>query len=169
MNKTDERREKILKVLIENDDPINGTELSKIFGVSRQVIVQDIAILKEKNNDIISTNRGYKIFKKASCVRVIKVSHSDEDIENELNIIVDLGAVVKDVFISHKAYGKINIDLNIKSRRDGQNLNDRINAGISKPLKNLTNGYHYHTIMAESEEILDEVVKKLDEAGYLVK
>lgn len=168
MNKTDERREEILKLLIENNDPINGTRLSEIFGVSRQVIVQDIAILKEKHNDIISTNRGYIILKRKSCLRIVKVSHENKDIENEINIIVDAGAVLKDVFISHKAYGKIIIDLNIKSRRDGQKLKERISGDISKPLNNLTDGYHYHTILAETEEILDDVVNKLNQAGFLI-
>lgn len=168
MNKTEERRIKILKTLIDSEDPINGTKLAEIFGVSRQVIVQDIAILKEKSNDIISTNRGYKIYKNNECKRVLKVAHSDDEIEDELNIIVDLGATVRDVFISHKTYGKINVDLNIKSRRDGKMLYNSIKEGVSKPLKNLTEGYHYHTIVADSEEILDEVEKQLKEAGYVV-
>ena len=39
-----ERREDILRRLIETDKPLNGTDLAKIFDISRQVIVQDIAI-----------------------------------------------------------------------------------------------------------------------------
>ena len=51
-----ERREDILRRLIETDKPLNGTDLAKIFDISRQVIVQDIAILRAENHPIISSD-----------------------------------------------------------------------------------------------------------------
>ncbi len=169
MNNTQERRKNILEVLRKSTKPISGTALSEMYGVSRQVIVQDISILKSLHDDIISTNKGYEILRSTLCQRVFKVSHTVDEIEQELNSVVDLGGVVHDVFIWHKVYGKININLNIKSRRDIKNLLAEFENGISKPLSNLTAGYHYHTISAESEEILDEIEEKLKEIGFLVE
>ena len=87
------------------------------------------------------------------------------------NIItyVDLGASVEDVFVIHKTYGKIRVKLYIKSRRDVDLLVENINSKLSKPLKNLTDHYHYHTIIAENENILKEVEDKLKELGILIE
>lgn len=169
MDRTEERRKNILEILGKSSRAISGSELAGMFEVSRQVIVQDVAILKSQNNEIVSTNRGYKILQEALCQRVFKVSHSNEQIEEELTNIVDIGGRVHDVFIWHKAYGKIQVDLDIKSRRDIKKLLHEFETGISKPLNILTDGYHYHTISADSEEILDEVETKLDEIGFLLK
>ncbi len=169
MNSTKERRESILEVLMKSSQAISGSALAKMYGVSRQVIVQDISILKSTNNDIISTNKGYKILQNDLCQRVFKVSHSYEEIETELTNIVDLGGRVHDVFIWHRAYGKILASLDIKSRRDVKHILIEFEKGISKPLCVLTDGYHYHTVSADSEEILDEIEAKLDEIGMLIK
>lgn len=169
MKQPDNRRKEILEILKQSKKPISGTKLAKEFDVSRQVIVQDIAILKAENHEIISTNRGYNLEKNLEEEMVIKVSHSDDKIEEELNIIVDAGATVKDVFVSHKAYGIIRADLNIRSRRDIKKLLDDIAAGISRPLKGLTGGYHYHTIQAENKEILFEIQEELKEKGFIVE
>jgi len=166
--KADIRRKKILNLIKYNIEPISGTTLAKKLGVSRQVIVQDIALLRASNNDIISTNKGYILNKKNSYERVIKVYHKDDEIIDELNTIVDLGAKVIDVFVKHKVYGRLNANLCVSSRRDVLNFVDNINKGKSKPLKNTTSNYHYHTIEAESEEILDLVEKALKEKNYLV-
>lgn len=59
--------------------------------------------------------------------------------------------------------------MNIKSRRDVKKFLSEIKSGISQPLKNLTENYHYHTIVADEKEILDEVEKELDKLGFLEK
>lgn len=169
MNETVDRRIEILKILEGRTKPISGTELAKIFDVSRQIIVQDIAILKAEEHPILSTNRGYKLVEENNCRRILKLSHEDEDIEEELNTIVDLGAVVKDVFVNHKVYGTIRVDMNIRSRKDVKNFMATLDSGISRPLKNLTENYHYHTLTAENEDTLDEVELKLKRLGYLLE
>ena len=55
----EERRSQILSLLQDTDTPLSGTALAKLFHVSRQVIVQDIALMRAENNGIISTNKGY--------------------------------------------------------------------------------------------------------------
>ncbi|MEG0249563.1 MAG: transcription repressor NadR [Peptostreptococcus sp.] len=171
MNGTQSRRKKLLKLLESTDTVISGSDLSKHFGVSRQVIVQDIAILKAEDNKILSTNRGYLLEKPSSehISRVFKLSHNDHEMKIELYSIVDLGATVKDVFISHRAYGVIKVELNISSRRDVDNFLFDIESGISKPLKKLTENYHYHTICAKNKSILLEVEQAMDNLGFLVK
>lgn len=42
-----------------------------------------------------------------------------------------------------------------------------IRTGKSQPLMNLTSGYHYHTVLAESSEVLDTIQNKLMDAGFL--
>ena len=37
------------------------------------------------------------------------------------------------------------------------------------PLMNLTSGYHYHTVLAENELILDVIQQKLQEFGFLAQ
>ena len=168
MIEREEREKKILEILRDSETLVSGTYLAEFFDVSRQVIVQDIAILKAKNIDIISTNRGYRLLSKG-IKKVIKVKHDDAEIRNELNAIVDLGASVEDVFVIHKTYGEIRVKLDIKSRRDVDLLVENINSTLSKPLKNLTDNCHYHTIIAENENIFKEVEDKLKELGILME
>ena len=50
-----DRRQEILKNIKESDRPVSGSKLAKDYDVSRQVIVQDIALLRASGYDIIST------------------------------------------------------------------------------------------------------------------
>lgn len=161
-----ERRERILQMLTDSADPISGGKLAKETGVSRQVVVQDIALLRANGTEILSTNRGYCVRERV-CERVFKVRHSDEDVQKELNAIVDLGGQVRDVFVYHKVYGVVRAELNIRSRMDVEHYMENIRSGMSSLLKNVTSGYHYHTIAAESEEVLEVILKRLQQMGFL--
>ena len=167
MIEREEREKRIIEILESSETLVSGTYLAELFDVSRQVIVQDIAILKARNIDIISTNRGYRLLSKG-IKKIIKVKHDDSEIRKELNAIVDLGASIEDVFVIHKTYGEIRVKLDIKSRRDVDLLVENINSKLSKPLKNLTNNYHYHTIIVENENIFKEVKDKLKSLGILI-
>ncbi|MGN1182043.1 MAG: HTH domain-containing protein, partial [Faecalibacillus sp.] len=109
----DKRRDTIINLLKNSDKPVSGTYLAKTLQVSRQVIVQDIALLRAKNIDIQSTHRGYVIHEKNECVRIFKVKHEDDEVEKELNLIVDLGGYIEDVFVYHKVYNIVKADLKI--------------------------------------------------------
>ena len=167
MIEREEREKRIIEILESSETLVSGTYLAELFNVSRQVIVQDIEILKARNIDIISTNRGYRLLSKG-IKKIIKVKHDDSEIRNELNAIVDLGASIEDVFVVHKTYGEIRVKLDIKSRRDVDLLVENINSKLSKPLKNLTDNYHYHTIIVENENIFKEVKDKLKSLGILI-
>ena len=167
----DKRRESIVELLKNSEKPISGTEAAKKFGVSRQIIVQDIALLRATNKNILSTNKGYILYdpekgmKKAK--RTMYVRHSDQQIQDELYTIVDFGGKVLDVVVEHTVYGEITVDLILKIRQDVDEFTDKIQAGKDQPLKTLTGGSHYHTVEADSEEILDRIQGALKEKGYL--
>ena len=161
------RRESILARLGDSDIPVSASSLSQAFGVSRQIIVKDIARLREMGAPITSHARGYILEKKTRPERVLKIIHSDEDVEKELNLIVDLGGAVEDVFIYHKFYNKVEARLDIRSRLDVQNFLENITSGKSSLLKNVTSGYHYHTISAESVAALDRIEEELGKCGFL--
>ena len=135
--------------------------------MSRQVIVGDIAIIRASGMEIASLARGYVLEKKNGLQRVFKVNHSDEDVAKELNIIVDAGGTVVDVFIFHKFYGTLRGEMNIKSRLNVQQFLDDVTSGKSSLLKNVTAGYHYHTVAAETVEVLDLIEERLKESGFL--
>ena len=101
--------------------------------------------------------------------RVFKVIHEEQDVEEELNTIVDFGGIVKDVFVYHKAYGVLRAEMNIRSRLDIENFVEKIKSGKSNLLMNVTSGYHYHTVMADSEQLLDIIQDKLRKKGFLAR
>lgn len=162
------RREELLKTLYEKQKPMSGESLAEKFDVTRQVIVQDIAILRASGKDIVSTNRGYYLNEERT-QKVFKVKHSDKDINKELNAIVDLGGRVKDVVVHHKVYGEIKKDLNCSSRRDVKIFLEKMKEEKSKPLDVLTGGVHFHTVVAENEEVIEEIELVLKELGFLIE
>lgn len=163
-----ERRDAMIEIIQNSEKPVSGTALAKQFAVSRQVIVQDIALIRAAGYEVLSTHRGYLLGQKNSVTRIFKVSHTDEEIADELNLIVDLGGKVLDVQINHKVYGRMKADLGIHSRKQVQDFMEEIRSGKSSPLKNITSNYHYHTVEADSEEVLDLIGKELNKRGYLV-
>ncbi|MGN0107426.1 MAG: transcription repressor NadR [Hominilimicola sp.] len=162
-----ERRNEIIRLITTSEEPMSGSMLSKKLDVSRQVIVQDIALLKASGHDILSTNKGYILNDTAACKRVFKVYHTNDQTEDELNTIVDIGGTVVDVFVWHRVYGKIEAKLNISSRRNVQQCIEGLVSGKSTALMNITSGYHYHTVKADSEETLDLIETALEEKNYI--
>ena len=81
------------------------------------MIVQDIALIRAAGYEIISTNRGYILNQPKTVCRIFKVQHTDEQLEEELNTIVDLGGCVDNVMIHHRVYGKMEAELVLNSRR----------------------------------------------------
>ena len=167
--KGEERRKYILNTL-NLTTPVSAGALAERCGVSRQVVVQDVALLRSGGAKILSTPRGYVLSEKnAVCSRVFKVRHEDERTEEELNLIVNKGGYVKNVFVNHRVYGRIEVDLNVGNRVQTAEYMRSITEGKSGLLKNVTSGYHYHTVTAEREEILDEIESALRESGFLIE
>jgi transcriptional regulator of NAD metabolism len=167
----EERRKKIIEILQSSDEPVSGAELSKRLNVSRQVIVQDIALLRAVNRNIISTTKGYILYYQEvqKVNRCFLVKHSDDEIEDELCTIVDNGGKVLDVIVMHDIYGEISTGLIIKNRQDVYDFIEKLKGHRTIPLKELTGGVHLHTVEADSEAILDSIEKKLREKNYLIE
>ena len=165
--KAAERRNEIANFLLAEDKAVSGGVLSERFGVSRQIIVQDIVVLKGLGYDILSTHNGYIIRKSPLKERVLKLHHTTEQTEDELSLIVGLGGTVVDVFVWHKVYGKVEAKLNIFSELHVKQFIEGVRTGKSSELMNITGGYHYHTIRADSEAILDRIENALTERGYI--
>ena len=166
--KVTERRKAIAAHLLSAKEPVSGGELSRRFDISRQIIVQDIAVLKGMGCEILSTNHGYVMQKSPFFERVFKVRHSTNETEDELSCIVNLGGTVVDVFVWHKVYGKIEANLNIATQLQIKQFLDGVRSGKSTELMNITGGYHYHTVRADSEEILCQIEAALENRNYLV-
>ena len=134
------------------------------------MIVQDIALLRAVNKNILSTNKGYVLYDPSEEIqkarRTIAVSHSDEQTQDELYTIVDFGGKVLDVVIEHDIYGQITVDLILKSRQDVDEFIAKVAKSKAKPLKTLTGNKHFHTVEADSEQLLDIIEEKLREKGY---
>ncbi len=167
-----ERRKEILKLLSENNKPIKGMELANKLGVSRQVIVQDIAILRAKGESILATPQGYiiPIEEGNKTIKTIVCKHTEyEEIEEELKTIVDRGGKVLDVVVEHPLYGEIKSPLMIGSRLEVAQFMENLKKTKAEPLSTLTEGIHIHSIEVEDEKVLKNIKKALKEKNYLIE
>lgn len=166
-----ERREFIMKLLMQSSEPITGSELANKTSVSRQVIVMDVALLKTSNEPIIATNRGYLYIQKQTSQhihrRVIVCNHTSEQTKDELNAIVDCGVTVADVIVEHPIYGDLTGSLQISSRFDVEQFIVTLSKHEATLLSVLTDGIHLHTLEADSIKKIDAACKVLNELGIL--
>ncbi|MCY7753437.1 transcription repressor NadR [Bacillus haynesii] len=168
-----ERRQQLLAWLKESEAPLTGSELAKKASVSRQVIVQDISLLKAKNEPIIATSQGYMYLrsalgKKQPVQRIIACDHEPEKTEEELNLIVDFGVTVKDVTIEHPVYGDLTASIRVSTRKEVSDFVKKISSTNAAYLSQLTNGIHLHTLEADDEEKIEQACNALQKAGILI-
>ena len=151
------RKQELLTLLKQSKEAINGQSLAEHFGVTRQIIVQDIALLRADGSQIISTNRGY-IYKASDdnsyAHRLFKVNHTVNNMEEELLAIVDNGGRIQNI---------------MTCRRDARHFLEQAASSDFRPLSELTNGVHYHLVEADSQQDLDYIEEALDNLGFLVK
>ena len=168
----DKRRLIILDILQESLIPIKGGDLAEQLGVSRQVIVQDIALLRAQGEEIIATPQGYFITKDQENKKIKKifpcVHDTYETMTEELEIIVKRGGKVLDVSIEHPLYGEIKGNLMLESIDDVRNFVNNLKEKNAEPLSVLTKGVHLHTVEAKTEEILEKIRHDLKEAKLLL-
>lgn len=163
------RREDIINLLIKNGSAIKGTELASLFGVTRQIIVKDIAILRAEGKNIIATPDGYIYNQDINKVKsIIAVNHNSSKTIEELEIVVKYGGIIEDVIIEHPLYGEIRGNLMIKNLNDLYKFESKFNNKNVKPLSNLTDGIHLHTIAADSQEDIESIIRELKEKGFLL-
>lgn len=163
-----ERRNHIIEALRDSGEPITGSSLAKSYSVSRQVIVQDIALLRAEGYKILSTSSGYMVYEREKeYTRLLALQHEAEAIGEELRTIVDLGGTIMNVMVEHPVYGEITADLMIASRRHVDSFLEKLEKKGSVPLMRLKSGEHYHLIKASSHGILDEIEEALANKGFL--
>ena len=173
MGTAEDRRTRLLRLLKEQGSPLSGTALAKALGVTRQIIVQDIALIRAENHNILSTNKGY-LYRDANTEntqpkRVIHVRHSTDQVLDEFLTVLDLGGTVLDVAVEHEIYGQIRADLLIETPQDAREFVDRLSRCRDNPLKVLTDDCHYHTITAPAEKLLDLIEAALRAKGMLLE
>lgn len=163
------RREDIIKILMESNRAIKGTEFASLFNVTRQIIVKDIAILRAEGKSIIATPDGYIYRKDNNKIKaIIAVNHDSNDTIKELEIVVKYGGIIEDVIIEHPLYGEIRGNLMIKNLNDLNKFESEFKSKEVKPLSNLTNGVHLHTIAADSQEYIEAIKRELKDSGFLL-
>ena len=162
------RRQKVLQTIKDSDKAISASALAKLFNVSRQIIVGDVALLRASGEAILATPRGYVMNdnQKGIC-KTIALIHNQAQTKDELYTFVDLGAEVIDVIVEHGIYGQIQGMLHIKSRFDVDRFIENVTLYHAKPLSDLTNGLHLHTIRCENEEVYQNICDALKAKGYL--
>ena len=169
----EERRNALLAQLQKSASPLSGAALSGMFHVSRQVIVQDIALMRAENHPILSTNRGYLYRRKESektlPKRVYFVRHTNAQVLEEFDTVLELGGKILDVVVEHQLYGQLRADLLIESKQDARDFYTRMLQSQDQPLKTLTGDCHYHTVAAPSEKLLELIEAALKEKGFLVE
>lgn len=167
------RQAHILESLKTATSPIKGAEFSKETNVSRQVIVQDVSILKAKGEPILATNQGYIYMKDEAKVmketRTIVCKHIPEQTIEELNTIVDFGVTVKNVCVEHAVYGEITAIVNVSNRQEVLEFVEHMKKTNANLLSELTEGIHLHTIEADSMSQLDAACEALKAIGILIE
>lgn len=168
----EERRNLILEWLKQSDQPMTGSYIAEKVNVSRQVISQDITLLKARNEPIIATSQGYiylKEQKKPRPSRTIVSHHNPDQTMDELYLIVDCGVTVKNVKVEHPLYGNLSAPIGVSNRSEVDQFYDKVKTTNAPLLLQLTGGTHIHTLEADHEEQLDNAIHKLREAGFLEK
>lgn len=164
-----ERREEIIRILQKSSAPVSGSKLAAALAVSRQVIVQDIALLRTEY-PIFATAQGYLLYAAPPkyCRRTYLVKHTADQIQEELLTMVEKGGHVLDVIVEHDVYGQIRADLNLSTPKDVLRFCRLLENSSSGPLFPISAGVHIHTVEAASEEILDQIELQLREKGWLL-
>ena len=161
------RRENIIRTLRQAADPVSAASLASDLGVSRQIIVGDIALLRASGEKITSTPRGYVLSEGGTSVYTLACVHGVEDTEKELNIMVDNGCKVLTVSVEHPVYGLLRGELQLANRYDVRQFVEKLQSGEVRPLSALTGGVHLHTLSCPDNECFERTRSQLEREGLL--
>lgn len=166
-----ERREALNNILKSSQEPVTGTYLARELGVSRQIIVSDIAILRAGGADVIATPQGYMMPSKgpSKLTATLACRHARSELKNELNIIVDNGGKVLDVVVEHPLYGEIKANLMVASRREVDEFISKLSQSGAEPLSIVTGGIHLHTIEVPDHRALEKIEQELKSKQILIR
>ncbi|MBQ8647182.1 MAG: transcription repressor NadR [Oscillospiraceae bacterium] len=164
-----QRRDQIRSILAGASGPISASALAARMGVSRQIVVGDIALLRAGGCHIDATPRGYISREgQGGYVGLLACRHEGmEALRQELYLVVDNGGVAEDVKIENPLYGELTGQLQVASRYDADNFVSRATAQQDSLLSSMTGGVHLHTILCPDEETFLRIRRALAEAGIL--
>ncbi|HWO69278.1 MAG TPA: transcription repressor NadR [Actinomycetota bacterium] len=167
----EERRAGILARLRSGGGPVRAADLAAAFGVSRQVIVGDVAILRAEGHPVVGTPRGYVLLEPAPAPgpqAVFACRHDRRGTRAELLAMVEAGCTVVDVIVEHPLYGELRGNLMLATRDDVERFLRALRAGETELLSSLTGGVHLHTVAAPSFEALSRAREALRRKGFLL-
>lgn len=163
------RREKILNHLIHAIKPTSASKFSSMLGVSRQIIVGDIALLRAQGHHINATARGYIMYEdKDRFIAKIAVNHTFDMAYSELHSLVELGIYILDVSVEHPFYGELTGRLDIHNENDIERFLKQIETEEAPLLSSLTDGIHLHTISCPDKETYLKALKVLKDKEILI-
>lgn len=164
------RRKEIMRLLEETDGYITAQKMADKFGVTRQVIVSDIGVLRAGGSKIVAAKSGYCIDRAddGMITESIVCRHTAADTLKEFYIVLECGGVICNVIIEHPIYGQLGADLNIRSRSDADAFVLKAKASKASQLSELTDGLHIHTVKLPSQEAYEQLRERLSEEGILV-
>lgn len=168
----EERRIELLTLLKNAKQPLTGTDLAKHTNVSRQVIVNDMNLLKARNEPIVATSQGYIYMhhvQQEKFTRKIVCAHMPDEAKDELFILVDCGVTVESVIVEHPVYGEITASIMVSNRIEVEQFVKRVEESNALYLSALTDGTHLHVISATAQENLNLAEAKLRERGFLIE
>ena len=164
-----QRRERILTRLNSAGAPLSASTLAAELGVSRQIVVGDVALLRAGGAQIDATPRGYQLHPaEKGYTGILACVHStEEQMRDELYTVVDQGGIVVDVAVENPLYGELRGNLNLASRYD---VDTFITQAANTPeclLSRMTGGVHLHTLRCPDEETFQRIEAALREKGIL--
>ncbi|GKV67996.1 transcriptional regulator [Sporosarcina sp. NCCP-2716] len=168
------RRRKILELLKQAEAPLTGKEIGELTGVSRQVVVGDINLLKAVDEPIVATSRGYLYMMPAGAPglteRIAVCRHGAGQTKEELTIFVDCGVTVKDVRVEHPVYGDLTASIMVSNRMEVKDFLEKVEASNAVYLSALSeDSTHLHTVSAEDPAQIDRAFSALRKAGILIE
>lgn len=164
-----ERRKKIIGRLLSENNAVSASVLAAEYGVTRQIIVSDIALLRANGYKIEAERRGYYIGKENDGIyKTVICRHDAYGVLNEFYAVVDNGGSVLNVIVEHPIYGQISADINVKSRYDAEEFVEKTRVNNASHLCDLTGGLHIHTLSVPDEKAYERICKRLSELNIMV-
>ena len=166
-----QRRESILNRLSGAETPVSASALAAQLGVSRQIVVGDVALLRAGGAQIDATPRGYQLHPaEKGYTAILACVHSTEDeMRTELYTVVDQGGIVVDVAVENSLYGELRGNLNLASRYDVDNFIQQAKDTPEALLSRMTGGVHLHTLHCPDAGSFARIRQALEEKGILYR
>lgn len=163
-----QRRAQIARILEQSHSPVSASSLAARLGVSRQVVVGDVALLRAAGSEILATPRGYLARQAPGLHCTAACRHDDARLKEELYLVADCGCGVLDVIVEHPVYGQLSGQVQVFSRADADAFCSALANNAAGPLCSLTDGVHLHTLSCPTEAHRDRVLAALRQGGFLL-